>query len=68
MLPQVEETLVGEQNITYKLIDCISTTHGPVCQGLTYIKEPCLLQHSINICLWTLYILQNFNLLYEIEY
>lgn len=65
--PQIEGTHIDNDNVTYKLEDCISTDKGPMCNGLTRIIEPCLLSHSVNVCLLTVYPVMNFSVIYEVE-
>lgn len=65
--PQIEETLINYNNITYKLTDCIPTDGGPSCNGLLRIIKPYLLSHSINVCILTVYPVTNFSILYKVK-
>lgn len=65
--PQIEGTFTDHDNVTYKFTDCISTDRGLICNGLLRIMEPCLLSHSINICILTVYPITSFSVLYEVE-
>lgn len=65
--PQIEGTFIDSSNVTYKLTDCVPTDRGLTCNGLLQIMEPCLLTHSINLCILTVYPLVNFSVLYEVE-
>lgn len=67
MLPQIEGSYIDRYNVTFSLSECTPTDQGPNCNGLIRVMEPCLLQHSINLCTFTLYPLSNFSVLFEVE-
>lgn len=65
--PQIEGTFIDSSNVTYKLTGCVPTDRGLTCNGLLRIMEPCLLTHSVNLCILTVYPLVKFSVLYEVE-
>nr|XP_033811421.1 uncharacterized protein LOC117365289 isoform X1 [Geotrypetes seraphini]XP_033811422.1 uncharacterized protein LOC117365289 isoform X1 [Geotrypetes seraphini] len=44
---------IDEQNKTYVLKNCKQIQHGQVCPSPYTIYEPCSLQHTYNLCQWT---------------
>ena len=60
-VPQLTVTYIDLQNVTYNLQDCIPTRQGLMCNGLTRQLEPCLLQHSSNLCILTLFPVNNYS-------
>ena len=66
-VPQLTGTCIDLPNVTYNLQDCISTHQGLICNGLARQMEPCLLHHSSDLCILTLFPVNNYSALYEIE-
>ncbi|XP_041438795.1 uncharacterized protein LOC121400092 [Xenopus laevis] len=44
---------IDNKNRTHNLENCEDTYNGKVCKLQSSVYEPCLLQNSINQCLWT---------------
>ncbi|XP_038599110.1 uncharacterized protein LOC119924204 [Tachyglossus aculeatus] len=67
VLPQLNGEYIDQRNNTHILRECTSCLEGMVCGMATPQMEPCLLNHSSNLCTLTLYQQSNFSMLYEVS-
>ena len=64
-LPEFHGKSIGNNNKTYDLDLCETTSDGILCGQQSRVDEPCLLEHSVNDCKWTILPLNVFEMFVE---
>lgn len=65
-LPHFEGMYLDTKNKTHNLDLCSRTMDGVVCGQSSQLYEPCLLEHSVHLCWWTI-LPSTFSMFIEIE-